>query len=77
MTTRHIAAEHAGARDLTPQGVGGGALRRFHQRLASDGFTVDEGWRPKPGYIYTVVRAISARVNQNYDGWPSEELKKS
>ena len=77
MTTRHIAAEHAGARDLTPQGVGGGALKRFRQRLASDGFTVDQGWRPKPGYIYTVVRAISARVNQNYDGWPSEELKKS
>jgi hypothetical protein len=31
----------------------------------------------KPGFIYTQVRAISARINQNYDGWPSEDLKKS
>lgn len=31
----------------------------------------------KNGYLYTVVRAISARVNQNYDGWPSDELKLS
>lgn len=77
MTTRHVAAEHAEARDLTPQGVSGAALRRFRKRLASDGFTTDEGWRPKPGYLYTVVRAISARVNQNWDGWPSSELKKS
>jgi hypothetical protein len=39
--------------------------------------TVDSGFKMKPGYLYTVVRAISARVNQNYDGWPSDELKKS
>lgn len=38
---------------------------------------VVEGFVVKPGFIYTVVRAISARVNQNYDGWPSEELKKA
>lgn len=31
----------------------------------------------KPEYLYTVVRAISARVNQNYDGFPSSELKKA
>lgn len=31
----------------------------------------------KPGFTYSTVRAISARVNQNYDAWPSEELKKS
>lgn len=31
----------------------------------------------RPGYLYTVVRAISARVNQNYDGWPSAELKEA
>lgn len=77
MSTRHIAAEHAEARDLTPKGSSGGALRRFRRRLAADGFATDEGWRPKEGYLYTVVRAISARVNQNWDGWPSEELKKS
>jgi hypothetical protein len=39
--------------------------------------TVEDGFQMKPGYLYTVVRAISARVNQNYDGWPSDELKKS
>jgi SAM-dependent methyltransferase len=77
VSTRHIAAETARLHDLTPERVSGRASKRFRQRLASDGFTVDEGFRLKPGYLYTVVRAISARVNQNYDGWPSDELKKS
>ena len=77
MSTRHIAAEAARLSDLTPEGSSGGASKRFRQKLAADGFTVDEGFRLKPGYLYTVVRAISARVNQNYDGWPSDELKKS
>ena len=77
MSTRHIAAEDARLSDLTPEGSSGRASKRFRQKLASDGFTVDEGFRLKPGYLYTVVRAISARVNQNYDGWPSDELKKS
>lgn len=77
MSTRHIAAEEALLSDLTPEGSSGAASKRFRNRLAADGFTVDEGFRLKPGYIYTVVRAISARVNQNYDGWPSEELKKA
>ena len=35
------------------------------------------GWQPKKGFLYTQVRAISARINQNYDAWPSTELKKS
>ncbi len=77
MSTRHIAAEDARLADLTPKGSSGGASKRFRQKLAADGFTVDDGFRLKPGYLYTVVRAISARVNQNYDGWPSDELKKS
>lgn len=34
-------------------------------------------WKPKPGFTYVLVRAISARINQNYDAWPSEELKKT
>jgi hypothetical protein len=77
VSTRHIAAEDARLADLTPKGSSGGASKRFRQKLAADGFTVDDGFRLKPGYLYTVVRAISARVNQNYDGWPSDELKKS
>lgn len=31
----------------------------------------------RPGYLYVRTRAISARVNQNYDGFRSEELKKA
>ena len=77
MSTRHIAAEDARLHDLTPEGSSGRASKRFRRKLAADGFTVDEGFRLKPGYLYTVVRAISARVNQNYDGWPSDELRKS
>jgi len=30
----------------------------------------------KSGYLYVISRAISSRVNANYDGWPVEELKK-
>ena len=37
---------------------------------------VEPDWFPKPGYTYCVTRAISARINQNYDAWPSSELKK-
>lgn len=37
---------------------------------------VAENWQFKPGFIYTTVRAISARVNQNYDAWPSDQLQR-
>lgn len=30
----------------------------------------------EPGYVYTITRAISARINANYDGFSAEELKK-
>lgn len=36
-----------------------------------------ENYTPKPGSLVTVTRAISARVNQNFDGFPSAELKKA
>ena len=42
-----------------------------------EGFDLIEGFSPRTGHIYTVTRAISARINQNYDGFPSEELKKA
>lgn len=35
------------------------------------------GYTPKPGMLYVAVRAISSRVNANFDGWPKEELEKS
>lgn len=34
------------------------------------------GYEPEPGMLYVAVRAISSRVNANYDGWPAEELEK-
>lgn len=32
---------------------------------------------PEPGMLYVTVRAISSRVNANYDGWPAPELEKA
>ena len=32
-------------------------------------------FEPQKGCVYVVVKAISARINQNYDAWPSEELR--
>lgn len=34
-------------------------------------------FKPRPGYVYPRVRAISARINKNFDGFPSEELQKA
>lgn len=31
----------------------------------------------KPGYLYVRSRAISSRVNDNYDSWPPEEIKQA
>lgn len=36
-----------------------------------------QNFKFKPGFVYTQVRAISARINQNFDGWPSGQLKQS
>lgn len=32
---------------------------------------------PRSGYVYSRVRAISARINKNFDGFPSLELQKA
>lgn len=45
----------------------------YRGRMAS----VHPKFKFKPGFIYVQVRAISARINQNFDGWPSQELAKS
>lgn len=37
----------------------------------------DFDFTPEPGMLYVATRAISSRVNANYDGWPPEELAKS
>lgn len=67
MTTRHVLV---GERVHNPSGRQIRKIVGKSHRLA--------GWAgPRPGYYYSVVRAISARVNQNFDGWPSEELKQA
>ena len=57
--------------------VGGDSVRQLvaSYRKSDMGAVVDD-FKLRPGFIYTQVRAISARVNQNYDAWPSGELKK-
>jgi len=42
-----------------------------------DRYSSYNDYRTDDGFIYTRVRAISSRVNKNYDGWPSEELQKA
>jgi len=35
----------------------------------------DFDFTPESNRVYTVARAISSRVNANYDGWPVKELR--
>lgn len=35
----------------------------------------DFDFTPESGYVYVISRAISSRVNANYDGWPVAVLK--
>jgi hypothetical protein len=45
------------------------------QRTASLNKLADfEDYRTEDGYLYARIRAISSRVNKNYDGWPAIEL---
>ena len=62
---------------LSAEKTGASLVFGSKKTLEQDGWTVLDGFQLKPGYVLTQVRAISARVNQNYDGWPSDELKKS
>ena len=32
---------------------------------------------PKPGFLYVRSRAISSRINENFDGFPAEEIIRS
>jgi len=34
-------------------------------------------FKPEKGFVYVASRAISSRVNANYDGWPVDQIKKS
>lgn len=37
----------------------------------------DFQFNPEPGFLYVTTRAISSRVNANYDGWPPQELRQA
>ena len=43
-------------------------------KLSSFDHIPKDTYRTKDGYIYVKVRAISSRVNKNFDGWPVNEL---
>lgn len=43
-------------------------------RLSSFDHLPADTFRTNDGYLYAKVRAISSRVNKNYDGWPVHEL---
>lgn len=72
-TDRSLRLTRNASRGLSTDGVKQVIMGFRKNRFAA----VDPEWTPKPGMLYTQVRAISARINQNYDAWPSDELKKS
>lgn len=43
-------------------------------KLSSFDHIPKETYRTDDGYVYVKVRAISSRVNKNFDGWPVNEL---
>lgn len=53
-------------------------MRSLVAEYAEDpnGAVLDD-WEPREGTIITEVRAISARINQNFDAWPSDELREA
>jgi hypothetical protein len=66
-TKLHLARDSA---FVAPHRPLGGPFRRKSQ-------VKDFVFTPKPGFLYVTARAISSRVNANYDGWPAAEIKKS
>ena len=59
--------------------MGRGSLSGNAQDIDLHNVTFDDfkGFEPTKGYVYAVSRAISSRVNANYDGWPVDQIKKS
>lgn len=47
------------------------SIRQEYEYVPEEEFDFE----PQDGCVYVVVKAISARINQNYDAWPSEELR--
>jgi len=65
-----------GAPSITLQGRE--TLAGHNQPIELHNITFDDfDFKPEKGYVYAVSRAISSRVNANYDGWPVDQIKKS
>jgi len=65
-----------GAPSITLQGRD--TIASLGQPIELHNVTFDDfNFKPEPGYVYAVSRAISSRVNANYDGWPVDQIKKS
>lgn len=69
-----LTAEDAKAQTLSDSGLKQ-LLMAYRGKNANA--IVAPGFKFRKGMVYTCVRAISNRINQNFDAWPSEELKKS
>jgi hypothetical protein len=77
-----LAPDRIGSR-RTSYKLGDGEDGNFEQMLRS-GATRGKaasperwGYVPQRGFLYVATRAISSRVNANYDGWPKEDLEQS
>ena len=58
--------------------MGRETLAGHSQSIELHNVTLDDfDFTPEPGYVYAVSRAISSRVNANYDAWPVDQIKKS
>ena len=79
MSTKHNSIRLASEGDYDTVSTDSlGEMRNLAQAYAEDPHgAVLDGWEPREGTIITEVRAISARINQNYDAWPSEELREA
>lgn len=75
MTIRKSQLEDSRGR-IRPTNLSEAGVKQLLMTYRKHGAVVHD-WVPRPGFLYSQVRAISARINQNYDAWPSEELKKS
>ena len=64
-----------GGPSIQLMGRGNSSLSKRESIAVHDVGFKDFDFQERKGYLYTVARAISSRVNANYDGWPVDEIK--
>jgi hypothetical protein len=67
MITKYTKCEVIEVKSADEKIEGGSKLSSFNH-IPNDTYRTDDG------YVYVKVRAISSRVNKNFDGWPVNEL---